>query len=118
MGIMLDISVGCVVCSPKAMKINIDGEILNIKIARPWSLNRMVAEITPLLDLLLKPDTPPGEARDWASLELYKILSEPGNWEVLTHVKPDAKSNFGMHNIGAKRMEWLEKFYEEKVISK
>jgi hypothetical protein len=98
------------------MEIDIDGKMLSIKIAAPWSLNRMLTAIDPLIDLLIDPDTPAGEARDWASLELYKILSIPGNWKVLHHVKDKARSNFAMHNLGKKKMDWLEKFYKERVL--
>ena len=102
----------------KAMKIDIDGKMLSIEIADPWSLNRMLAAISPLIDLLINPLNENTESRDWASLELFKILSIPGNWEVLTHVKDGAKSNYALHNLSKKKREWLERFYEEKVLRK
>jgi len=88
-----------------------------LQITIPWSLNRMVAEMTPLIDLLADPLSIIRQPEEyaWATVELRKLLSDPDNWEKLHAVKEGKRTNYAIHNLGQKRMEWMDRWYKERV---
>ncbi len=47
--------------------------------------------------------------------EIFFLLSDKRHWDSIHTIRDGAASNHFQHNVGAKRMEWLEDFYREHV---
>ena len=47
--------------------------------------------------------------------DLLYLLSDDRHWKAIHEVKDGKKSNHALHNLGPKRMKWLEEFYQDEV---
>ena len=47
--------------------------------------------------------------------EIFFLISDERHWKAIHTIKEGAASNHFQHNLGARRMEWLEDFYERHV---
>ena len=81
------------------------------------SLPRLTEEIKELVDTLLDHNVLLHDPFKYARthLNLFYLLSDDRHWKAIHAVKDGKKSNHALHNLGPKRMKWLEEFYQNEV---
>lgn len=82
---------------------------------RPQSQRQLSRLVKPLVDVLSDPTAQQDQPTLWAEsyVELARVLNQPGNWEIIHRVQPDAQSNYFQHDLGAFRMKFLRVFHEQ-----
>jgi hypothetical protein len=84
---------------------------------RQLTLQELLNELKPLIDDLMSYKVLLHDPIRYSNAhrDLHYILSDERNWITLHEIKPGAKSNYALHNLAPKRMEWLEDFYKNEI---
>jgi len=81
------------------------------------SLTKLTRELVDLIDAASSPQVYTREPlrHSQAVREIFFLISDKRHWDSIHTIQEGANSNHAQHNLGAKRMEWLEDFYQKHV---
>lgn len=73
---------------------------------------RLAKELKGAVDILSDPMSPVRRPLDYSNAyrDLAFIISDESRWESIFVVEEGSESNFVLHDLGSKRVEWLKSF--------